>query len=410
MLPQPPGKTPLLVVPTSLQMGWIESPPYFCAASEIGRDVAAQYIDTPIGSLTKHKFQHLTDTSDDVKSLPVTSKNGPLSTVLEVYVNDYIVIAIPSSQEQLQHVATAVMTGIHDVFPPDDNDNNDPVSLTKVLKGEGRFAVEKDILGFDFDGTPYQHTMWLEANKRATLLALLQSWLRAAKDRNHGIEFKLFESTAMQLRWAFISIPQGNGLLSPINRVVAKKPHFVFLHRNKLLLEAIRDCRTLLRESVAVPTKCRELVTGWPDYVGIKDASVHGVGGVIFGKNKACIPTVFRLEWPPDIKADLVSEHNPKGRITNSDLELAGLVLLWLVMEVVCLELIAAKIALFSDNRAQLDCNCGAFGINARKFLRWIIIAFEDEMMAAMMAHGMMKLDRCYVPNHSINVALGRKC
>ena len=57
-----------------------------------------------------------------------------------------------------------------------------------------------------------------------------------------------------------------------------------------------------------------------------------------------------------------------------------------------------------------MDCNCGAFGINARKFLRWIIIAFEDEMMAAMMAHGMMKLDRCYVPNHSINVALGRKC
>ena len=40
VLPQAPGKPVKLVVPTSLQMGWIESPPYFCAASETARDVA----------------------------------------------------------------------------------------------------------------------------------------------------------------------------------------------------------------------------------------------------------------------------------------------------------------------------------------------------------------------------------
>ena len=35
----------MLVVPTSLQMGWIESPPYFCVASETARDVAAMYVE-----------------------------------------------------------------------------------------------------------------------------------------------------------------------------------------------------------------------------------------------------------------------------------------------------------------------------------------------------------------------------
>ena len=39
VLPQPPGCPTTLVIPTSLQMGWVESPPLFCAASETARDI-----------------------------------------------------------------------------------------------------------------------------------------------------------------------------------------------------------------------------------------------------------------------------------------------------------------------------------------------------------------------------------
>ena len=56
----------------------------------------------------------------------------------------------------------------------------------------------------------------------------------------------------------------------------------------------------------------------------MKDASGHGVGGIVVGELKAVTPTVFRFPWPEDIKADLVSDKNPNGRITNSDLEIAG--------------------------------------------------------------------------------------
>ena len=90
-----------------------------------------------------------------------------------------------------------------------------------------------------------------------------------------------------------------------------------------MLWAAILGCQTLLRESSDSPTCCPEVVGGWPDYIGVCDASFHGVGGIIFGENELCIPTVFRWEWPQEIK-DLYHE----GVITNSDLEMAGLLLL----------------------------------------------------------------------------------
>ena len=57
VLPQHPGEPIYLVVPTSLQMGWVESPPFFCAASETARDVAQEdYCETKLGTLPPHKF------------------------------------------------------------------------------------------------------------------------------------------------------------------------------------------------------------------------------------------------------------------------------------------------------------------------------------------------------------------
>ena len=153
-----------------------------------------------------------------------------------------------------------------------------------------------------------------------------------------------------KLRHAFVSIPSGKGLLSPCNAVLRAQPTSVYLHRNHFLRQALSDCRTLLRESTLAPTLCKELVAGWPDFVGVKDASGHGVGGIIVGENKACVPTLFRFEWPDDIKCEIISNSNPSGKLTNSDLECAGLLMLWLVMEDVCDITTGTHVALFSDN------------------------------------------------------------
>jgi hypothetical protein len=72
--------------------------------------------------------------------------------------------------------------------------------------------------------------------------------------------------------------------------------------------------------------------------------------GHYYWRNKAMPPTVFRLPWPDDVKEALVSYANPNGTLTNSDLEMAGLLILWLVMEHVCPALDESHVALFSDN------------------------------------------------------------
>ena len=63
------------------------------------------------------------------------------------------------------------------------------------------------------------------------------------------------------------------------------------------------------------------------------------------GEGKACIPTVFCLACTEDIKKLF-----HKGDIKNTDLEMTGLLMLWLVMEEVYPKLWSSHVALFSDN------------------------------------------------------------
>jgi hypothetical protein len=175
--------------------------------------------------------------------------------------------------------------------------------------------------------------------------------VRGAKRHNFAIPFNDFRSTAQKIRHAFKSIPAGKGLLTPCNRVIRKEPPSVYLHQNIELRMAISDIRAILCEATKSPTMCKELVTGPTDFVGIKDASIHGVGGIIVGEGKPCVPTVFRMQWPQDIKDEVLKTNaGLGGKLTNSDLEMAGLLLLWLMMEEVCLLTPASHVALFSDN------------------------------------------------------------
>jgi len=349
--PQAPGEPRRLVVPTSLQMGWVESPPYFCAASETARDVAVEYIETKIGSLPHHKFEHWAGAANiNVNS---AQKADALRYILEVYVDDFISCIIPTSKEQVEHVARGIMHGIHDVFPPNEDATKDPISDKKLRKGDGTFETTKCLLGFDFDGV--NKTIWLEEAKRAALLTILHQWIRGATRARRGIPFAEFESVTAKLRHAFIALREGRGLLSPCNWVIQRRPKVVYLHRNGALLEAMRDIRTILRTSTAHPTECKDLVAAWPDYIGIVDASSHGVGGVVLGERSGLPPTVFRLQWPREISNALVSFDNPKGSLTNSDLEMAGMLLLWLCLEGVAPNLAHKHVALLSDNSPSVS-------------------------------------------------------
>ena len=69
-----------------------------------------------------------------------------------------------------------------------------------------------------------------------------------------------------------------------------------------------------------------------PGYLGPHDALGLGAGGVWFGGTFQLPPTVWQVEWPEEVKQLLISDKNPKGKITNSDLECVGFVLAMLVL------------------------------------------------------------------------------
>jgi hypothetical protein len=71
------------------------------------------------------------------------------------------------------------MTGIHNVFPTNIIDSDDPISEKKLKKGEGQYSTLKMLLGFDFNGK--QKTLWMEEGKQAKLLTTLKGWIRSAE-------------------------------------------------------------------------------------------------------------------------------------------------------------------------------------------------------------------------------------
>lgn len=91
------------------------------------------------------------------------------------------------------------MQRVHDVFPADKKDDDLFLSLKKLKKKEGEFALLKDML-VDFDGD--KKTMQLEEKKRE--FAILHKWIRMATSKTSGIEFSKFELVIAKIRQGFM--------------------------------------------------------------------------------------------------------------------------------------------------------------------------------------------------------------
>ncbi len=164
--------------------------------------------------------------------------------MVEVYVDNFMSIVISVSQEQLRHVTNAIMHGMHDLFPPDAEDSNDPILEKKLKKGKGMYKTRKTLLGFNFDGKA--KTMWLELAKRKNLLTILKGWIRTGKQGSWGVPFGEFESTIAKIQHAFTSILEGRGLLLPCNQLLKQRPAYIYLQQNPLVLMVLEGCWTLL--------------------------------------------------------------------------------------------------------------------------------------------------------------------
>ena len=180
-----------------------------------------QYIKTPVVSLAPHKFVQLTEVNSDFAELPKSDiSDDPFNYMLEVYMKNCIALAVPRIRDQLHHVANTIMTGIHDVFSPDKDDKEDAISLRKILKKEAAWEIIKNVLVFEFDGNPEEHTIWPTEDLHTNIFKKPKKWIREGEHRKKGIPFEKFRTYLSKLRNEFITISSGKGLLSPCKKML----------------------------------------------------------------------------------------------------------------------------------------------------------------------------------------------
>ena len=78
------------------------------------------------------------------------------------------------------------------MFSPDKDDDEYAISLKKILKKEIAWAIINNVLGFEFDGNPGNHTIWLTEDCHTNILTKLKKWIREGEHRKKGIPFEEF--------------------------------------------------------------------------------------------------------------------------------------------------------------------------------------------------------------------------
>lgn len=241
----------------------------------------------------------------------------------DIFVDDFIQLSQGNHQVGRKHIRS-LLHAIDRVFRPvdalDTPMRKHVPSVKKLKKGDAFMCTRKVILGWLVDSMA--QTIELPEHRKVRLRELFHS-LRG-KTR---VALKTWHRVLGELRSMSLGIPGSQGLFSLLQEAL--------LHVDKdriRITTAMRDMLTtfehLADSVVSRPTELAELVPDHPIAIGPHDASAAGMGGVWLPAttNSNVTPILWRAPFPQHIQDRLVSWTNPQGDITNSDLELAGLV------------------------------------------------------------------------------------
>ena len=157
LFPQHPGEPPLVGFPLVLPMGWVSSPPYFCAATETVADLAnataatahdpsPHRLDAVSETAVPYRAPTPTEVSSDV-AVPLPPPGGdcrhrrrqPLSHN-DVYVDDFL-SAVQGNPKRRQRHKRILLHALDEVFRPlapgDNPHRQEPASVKKFRKGDG---------------------------------------------------------------------------------------------------------------------------------------------------------------------------------------------------------------------------------------------------------------------------------
>jgi hypothetical protein len=258
-----------LVIPNSLQMGWCESPPFFCSGSKTARDVIAKLYNN--NNLPAHRIEH--DMLCDIMVNANVPTPNNFITLFEVFVENFVGYTNHGSSDHLQKVSQAMIHGIHSIFPPPEiskHNGEDPILESKIAKGEGLWNTEKEVLGWIFNGKNY--TMHLPEKKIKDIILQIRKMLQKKRPSlNH------YQRLAGKLQHASYGLPGGQGFFSPLQMAMVGDPEFINL--TPALKECLKDWQVVIRHMEKNPTSVLQLVTDYPSYIGYSDSCGIGMGG-----------------------------------------------------------------------------------------------------------------------------------
>ena len=213
-----PGQEPLILFFLDLPMGWVLSPLVFSAVTETVVDV--------INARIAGSWRPLPHCNDEVADTPTPldrppsahgrpprikhRAKGPLGKT-EVYVDDFILMA-QGGKRRRRRLRRVLFHCIDMAFRPPDADDDewkkDPISLKKLLQGDGALETVKVVLGWLIDTVA--GTIELPAARVERLHAILAAFPRTRKSCPKKDLLKLVG----ELRSMVLTLPGGVGCLS----------------------------------------------------------------------------------------------------------------------------------------------------------------------------------------------------
>jgi hypothetical protein len=318
---------PLIAFPLTLPMGWKESPPWWCAISESITDIAQQRADNnwdpPL-----HRLEHMLppdEISPIVRDVPFLKgpNKSPSLAYFDVFLDDFIALAQGDKKRSCQ-LRRILLHTMDEVIPPkiDCPNAKDPISIKKLLKGDGSWKDIQKILGWIMNFAKQELT--LPPAKALRLEQLLHSISPTQK----RISVRKWQKLLGELRSMVWAIPGGEGFFSRLQTCLKGYQKEKRISLSEETHAELSDWKYLSRSLSSRPTHFSELIPTYPHYIGSIDASGSGMGGVWFppGEGPGEQPLLWRAPFHQKIVTELITDKNPMGTITNSDLELAGTV------------------------------------------------------------------------------------
>ena len=246
-------------------------------------------------------------------------------TYWDVYVDDFIGLAQGSTHSR-RRVKRALFHALDLIFRPldeeDDEYRQEPASVKKLRKGDGTWSTIKTILGWIID------TLAMTIQLPPHRLERLNEILNGIAPTQRRTSINNWHRIVGELRSMTLAIPGARGLFSTLQEAFRhKEVSTARLRLSKHAHAFLDDFRWLANDIALRPTRIHEVIASWiPATLGACDAAGQGMGGVHFipQADGTIIPLLWRCRFPQKVRDDLVSVQNPRGNITNSDLELAG--------------------------------------------------------------------------------------